>query len=108
MSARMPEKIIHLKTTAQFSRWAAENRDTYKISQRKLLKLAGLSHATLTKVSENSDMRLSTAAQIARVFGYQLALIEIPLEDDTQQKSPATDGGADDISGAERSSAAGR
>jgi hypothetical protein len=53
-------------------------------------------------------MRLSTAAQIARVFGYQLALIEIPLEDDTQQKCPATDGGADDISGAERSSAAGR
>jgi transcriptional regulator with XRE-family HTH domain len=92
----MPKTIL-LKTTAQFSRWATDNRDRYKISQRKLLKLAGLSHATLTNVSENTDMRLSTAAQIARVFGYQLALIEIPL-DDTQQKSPATDGGADTVS----------
>jgi hypothetical protein len=34
------------------------------------------------------------------VFGYQLALIEIPL-DDTQEKSPADEGGADDTSGAE-------
>ena len=87
--------FIPLKTTAQFSRWAADNRDKYKISQRKLLKLAGLSHATLTNVSENSDMRLSTAAQIARVFGYQLALIEIPLE---QKKDPADEGGAESVS----------
>jgi DNA-binding XRE family transcriptional regulator len=92
-------KIIPLKTTAQFSRWAAMNRDRYKISQRKLLKLAGLSHATLTNVSDRTDMKLSTAAQVARVFGYQLALIEIPL-DDTQEKSPADEGGADDTSGA--------
>ena len=92
--------FIPLKTTAQFSRWAADNRDRYKISQRKLLKLAGLSHATLTNVSENSDMRLSTAAQIARVFGYQLALVEIPLEDrDTQKENPADDGGADHVTG---------
>jgi hypothetical protein len=89
-------KIIPLKTTAQFSRWAVENRDKHKISQRKLLRLASLSHATLTKVGENTDMRLSTAAQIARVFGYQLALVEIPIPD-TQQKAPATDGEGDGV-----------
>lgn len=93
-------KIIPLKTTAQFSRWTVENRDRYKISQRKLLRLASLSHATLTNVGEKSDMRLSTAAQIARVFGYQLALVEIPLEDrDTQKENPADEGGADRVTG---------
>lgn len=93
-------KIVPLKTTAQFSRWTVKNRDTHKISQRKLLKLAGLSHATLTRVTDNSDMRLSTAAQIARVFGYQLALVEIPLEDrDTKKENPADEGGADHVMG---------
>ena len=86
----MINKFIPLKTTYQFSKWATEHRDRYKISQRKLLKLAGLSHATLTAVREGADMRLSTAAQIARVFGYQLALVEIPLDD---TKKPADDGG---------------
>jgi DNA-binding XRE family transcriptional regulator len=99
MSARML-KIVPLKTTAQFSRWTVKNRDTHKISQRKLLKLAGLSHATLTNVGEHTDMRLSTAAQIARVFGYQLALVEIPLEDrDMQKENPADDGGVDHVTG---------
>jgi len=91
-------KIIDLKTTAQFSRWAADNRDKYKISQRKLLKMAGLSHATLTRVSENSDMRLSTAAQIAMVFGYRLALVEIE-----NKKSPADKSGAESVSSDEAS-----
>jgi transcriptional regulator with XRE-family HTH domain len=100
----MSKKIIPLKTTTQFLKWATEHRDRYKISQRKLLKMAGLSHATLTYVKEGADMRLSTAAQIARVFGYELALIEIPLAD-TQQKSPADEGGADTDSVDDTSSA---
>ena len=95
----MPEKIIPLKTTLQFCKWATEHRDRYKISQRKLLRMAGLSHATLTAVREGADMRLSTAAQIARVFGYRLALVEIPLSEVETKKNPADEGGVSDTSG---------
>jgi hypothetical protein len=84
--------MIFLKSTAQFSRWVLAERDTHKLSQRRLLKLAGLSHATMTKVGSNTDLRLSTVAHIAHVFGYRLALVPVPL-DDTDNKKPAGQGG---------------
>jgi transcriptional regulator with XRE-family HTH domain len=90
--------LIFLKSTAQFYKWVLAERDKHKLSQRRLLKLAGLSHATMTKVGINSDLRLSTVAHIAHVFGYRLALVPVPL-DDTKQKKPADHGGLDDTAG---------
>ena len=86
--------LIFLKSTSQFSKWVLAERDKHKLSQRRLLKLAGLSHATMTKVGINTDLRLSTVAHIAHVFGYRLALVPVP-PDDTDTKKPASDGGPD-------------
>ena len=85
--------LIFLKSTSQFSKWVLAERDKHKLSQRRLLKLAGLSHATMTRVGINTDLRLSTVAHIAHVFGYRLALVPVP-PDDTKQKSPVMDDGA--------------
>jgi transcriptional regulator with XRE-family HTH domain len=92
--------LIFLKSTSQFSKWVLAERDKHKLSQRRLLKLAGLSHATMTKVGINTDLRLSTVAHIAHVFGYRLALVPVPL-DDTEQKKPPESGGLDDTTGAD-------
>ena len=86
--------LIFLKSTSQFSKWVLAERDKHKLSQRRLLKLAGLSHATMTRVGINTDLRLSTVAHIAHVFGYRLALVPVPL-DDTSKEKPAITGGPD-------------
>jgi hypothetical protein len=92
--------LIFLKSTAQINKWVLAERDKHKLSQRRLLKLAGLSHATMTKVGINSDLILSTVAHIAHVFGYRLALVPVPL-DDTKQKKPLESEGLDDMTGAD-------
>lgn len=88
-------EILPLKSTGQFSKWVLDNRDKLGMSQRKLLKLAGLSHATMTKVADNSDLRMSTVAHIAHVFGYRLALVRDEIRD-TKQKGPTLSGEAYD------------
>ena len=94
-------KIIPLVSTIQFHKWVLAQRDKHKLSQRHLLRLAGLSHATLTKVGINTDMTMSTVAHIAHVFGYRIALVpRIDTDFDFEtpiyltQKSPAENGGA--------------
>jgi len=80
MKEQMSE-ILPLKSTSQFSQWAEDKREELGMSQRKLQKLAGLSHATMTKVADNSDLRMSTVAHIAHVFGYRLALVRDEARD---------------------------
>jgi hypothetical protein len=92
----MSEPIL-LISTDQFAQWVDDQRVTHDMSRRKLLKLAGLSHATMTKVSESGDVRMSTVANIAHVFGYKIALIRDTERDEayaTAQKSPALSGEA--------------
>jgi hypothetical protein len=94
----MSEPIL-LTSTEQFSQWVDDQRVKHGMSRRKLLKLAGLSHATMTKVSWNGDMRMSTVAHIAHVFGYKIALIRDTERDEAYamaQKSPALSGEAHD------------
>lgn len=97
MSARPQNKPLILTTTAQFSRWVAARRKDYDISQRKLLKLAGLSHSTLQRVSEKSDIGLSTVALLAYVFGYRIALVPFDpdmstVDDDINENAPHNGG----------------
>jgi hypothetical protein len=97
----MSEPIL-LISPDQFSRWVDDQRVTNDLSRRKLLKLAGLSHATMTKVSESGDIRMSTVAHIAHVFGYKIALIRDTERDEAYamaQKSPALSGEAHDTVG---------
>jgi hypothetical protein len=49
----------------------------------------------VTKLKEGDDMKLSTVAHIAYVFGYRLALVPMPL-DDTQKKAVSDDTAQDD------------
>lgn len=88
---------IPLISTDQFAQWVDDQRVINDLSRRKLLKLAGLSHATMTKVSESGDIRMSTVAHIAHVFGYKIALIRDTERDEAYamaQKSPALSGEA--------------
>ena len=83
-------KIVPLVSTGQFHRWVTVNRLKHGMSQRKVLKLAGLSHQALNNIAKGDSVTLTTAAHLAHVFGYRLALVPVPL-DDTQKKAVSED-----------------
>ena len=86
----MPETF--LESTEQFSRWVRDMSARHRLSRRKLLKLAGLSHGTMSRATK--DMSMSTVAHVAHVFGYRLALVpRLPATSKTQ-KSLALSGEA--------------
>lgn len=68
--------IVHLVSTEKFLKWLQENRRVSSMSERDLLRAARLSHSTLSNMRRARDVKLSTVAMAADVFGYDVALIK--------------------------------
>ena len=71
----MSDQIL-LVSIAQFSDWVRENMDSMGVSQREILRRSRLSHGMITEMRRSIDMKVSTVAKIADVFGYDIALIK--------------------------------
>jgi transcriptional regulator with XRE-family HTH domain len=67
---------IPLISIAQFSNWVDSNMDSLGVSQREILRRANLSHGMITEMRSSIDMKVSTVAKIADVFGYDIALVK--------------------------------
>lgn len=72
----MSAKIIPLESVEKFMTWTRDNMDSLGVSQREMLRRANLSHGTVTEMKNNPDMKVSTVAKIADVFGYDIALVK--------------------------------
>lgn len=72
----MPEEIIPLESVESFSEWVRGNMDSLGVSQREILRRARLSHGMLTEMRNSPDMKVSTVAKLADVFGFDLVLIK--------------------------------
>lgn len=72
----MPDKIVPLESVESFSDWVRGNMDSLGVSQREILRRARLSHGMLTEMRNSPDMKVSTVAKLADVFGFDLVLIK--------------------------------
>lgn len=71
----MSDEIIPLESVESFSEWVRGNMDSLGLSQREMLRRARLSHGMMTEMRNSPDMKVSTVAKIADVFGFDVALI---------------------------------
>jgi hypothetical protein len=72
----MSEEIFPLESMEKFLSWTLENMEERGLSQREMLRQASLSHGTVTEMRTSPDMKISTVAKIADVFGFDVALIK--------------------------------
>ena len=71
----MSKEIVPLESVQSFLSWTLENMEENGLSQREMLRRAKLSHGTVTEMKNSPDMKVSTVAKIADVFGFDLVLI---------------------------------
>lgn len=71
----MTKNFVPLESVKSFLTWTLENMDQHGMSQREMLRRAKLSHGTVTEMRTSPDMKVSTVAKIADVFGFDIVLI---------------------------------
>lgn len=71
------DDTLLLVSTDQFLSWLEEKKKAEKMSDRDMAKAARLSHSTMSNLRRDGsrDVKLSTVARAADVFGYRLALV---------------------------------
>lgn len=72
----LSDEIIPLDSVESFGNWVRENMDSLGVSQREILRRASLSHGALTEFKNNPDVKVSTVAKLADVFGFDVALVK--------------------------------